>query len=94
MDGPGLYFLASATSPRNGCQEHLTLCDGDLSARGTRIPVTLILDELAGGKLREEILQAWPSLHPEHIDAALAYASELAHEKRLLILDAAGSGTM
>jgi uncharacterized protein (DUF433 family) len=94
MDGPGLYFLASAMSPRNDWQEHLTLCAGDLCARGTRIPVTLILDNLAGGKPREEILQTWPSLHPEHIDAALAYASELAHEKRLLRLDAAGSATM
>jgi len=94
MDGTGLYFLASAMTSREGWQEHLTLCGGDLCARGTSIPVTLILDNLAGGKPPEEILRTWPSLRPEHVKAALDYASELAHEKRLLSLHAAGSARM
>lgn len=94
MDGPGLYFLASAMSPRKRWQELLTLCAGELCARGTRIPVTAILDHLAIGTPREEILLTLPALQPEHIDAALGYASELAHEKRLLSLQAAGSASM
>jgi uncharacterized protein (DUF433 family) len=71
-------------------QQHLssdpTICGGDLCARGTRIPVTVVLDNLAEGSSRDEILRSYPSLRPEHIDAALAYAAELAHEERLIPL--------
>jgi uncharacterized protein (DUF433 family) len=71
-------------------QEHLgsdpVICGGDLCARGTRIPVTVILDNLAEGSSREKILGSYPSLRPEHIDAALAYAAELAHEEQLIPL--------
>ena len=54
------------------------VCDGQLCASGTRVPVTTILDSLAEGSTREQILQSYPSLKPEHVDAALAYAAELA----------------
>jgi len=54
-----------------------------MCAAGTRIPVTVILDNFAEGSTREEILQSYPSLRPEHLDAALAYAAELAHEESL-----------
>ena len=57
---------------------------GEICAAGTRIPVTVILDSLAEGSSKEEILNSYPSLKPEHIEAALAYAAELAHEERLL----------
>lgn len=50
--------------------------------------VTNILDSLAEGSSREEILRSYPSLKPEHIDAAIAYAAELAHEDSLLPLRA------
>ncbi len=49
-----------------------TVCGGEVCARGTRIPVTVILDSLAEGSTREEILRSYPSLKPAHIDAALA----------------------
>ncbi|MGB2603952.1 MAG: DUF433 domain-containing protein [Candidatus Sulfotelmatobacter sp.] len=60
------------------------VCGGEVCATGTRIPVTVILDSLAEGSSREEILHSYPSLKPAHIDAALAYAAELAHEERLV----------
>ena len=60
------------------------VCGGELCAVGTRIPVTVILDSLAEGSAKEVILHSYPSLKPEHIDAALAYAGELAHEERLV----------
>lgn len=70
--------------------EHLTsdpeVCSGRLCAKGTRIPVGVILDALAEGSSREEILRSYPSLRPEHIDAALAYAAELAREEESLPL--------
>ena len=64
------------------------ICHGQLCAKGTRVFVTNILDSLAEGASREEILRSYPSLRPEHIDAALAYAAELAHEESLLPLRA------
>jgi uncharacterized protein (DUF433 family) len=71
-------------------RKHLTsdpgVCGGQLCARGTRIPVTIILDSLAEGSTREEILTSYPSLASSHIDAALAYAADLAREEKLIPL--------
>jgi uncharacterized protein (DUF433 family) len=60
------------------------VCGGEICASGTRIPVTVLLDSLAEGASKEEILASYPSLRIEHINAALAYAAELAHEERLV----------
>ena len=60
------------------------VCHGQLCAKGTRVMVTNILDSLAEGSSREEILKSYPSLKPEHIEAALAYAADLAREESLL----------
>lgn len=49
--------------------------------RGTRVPVYVILDNLASGETPATILEQYPSLRPEHIPAALAYAAELARER-------------
>jgi uncharacterized protein (DUF433 family) len=62
------------------------VCNGELCAKGTRVLVTNILDSLAEGATRDEILHSFPSLIPEHIDAALGYAAELAREESLLPL--------
>ncbi len=43
--------------------------------RGLRITVRTILGLLACGKSRERILQAYPLLEPDDIDAVLAYAA-------------------
>ncbi len=73
-------------------RQHLSsdpqVCHGQLCARGTRVLVTNILDSLAEGATREEIFRSYPSLKAEHIDAAIAYAAELAHEESLLPLRA------
>jgi uncharacterized protein (DUF433 family) len=47
---------------------------------GTRIMVSVILDNIAAGVDRAEILASYPSLQSADIDAALAYAAELARE--------------
>jgi uncharacterized protein (DUF433 family) len=60
------------------------ICGGEICATGTRIPVTVILDSLAEGATKGEILASYPGLRVHHIDAALAYAAELAHEERLV----------
>jgi len=54
---------------------------GTACFRGTRIPVSVVLDNLAAGEAPERILTQFPSLRPEHIPAAIAYAAELARER-------------
>ena len=49
--------------------------------RGTRVPVSVVLDNLAAGETTEGILDQYPSLEPEHIPAALGYAADLARER-------------
>ena len=60
------------------------VCHGQLCAKGTRVMLTCILDSLAEGASRDEILGSYPSLTPEHLEAALSYAAELAPEESLL----------
>lgn len=62
------------------------ICGGELCITGTRVPITVVLDSLADGSSREEILQSYPPLKPEHIDAVLAYAAELVREEKLIPL--------
>ena len=62
------------------------ICHGQLCARGTRVLVTNILDSLAEGLSHREILEGYPTLQAEHLNAAIAYAAELAREESLLPL--------
>jgi uncharacterized protein (DUF433 family) len=55
---------------------HPQILGGQLCATGTRVPVTTILDSLAEGASRDEILKSYPSLRSEHIEAAIAYADD------------------
>jgi uncharacterized protein (DUF433 family) len=53
--------------------------------RGTRIPVELILRKLSEGATKKEILDAYPRLSQEDVQAALAYAADsVAHEEILV----------
>lgn len=54
---------------------------GAVCLSGTRIPVSVVLDSLAQDETRERILEQYPSLKPEHISAAIAYAADLARER-------------
>jgi uncharacterized protein (DUF433 family) len=56
------------------------VCHGKACIRGTRVMVSVILDNLAAGVTHEELLQSYPSLQELDIQAALAYAAELARE--------------
>jgi uncharacterized protein (DUF433 family) len=56
------------------------VCHGKACVRGTRIMVSVILDNIAAGVARADILASYPSLKPQDVDAVLAYAAELARE--------------
>lgn len=59
------------------------VCHGTAIIRGTRIPVTVILDSVAAGLSDAEIIDHYPSLTPEGIRAAAAYGALLAREEVL-----------
>jgi uncharacterized protein (DUF433 family) len=50
-------------------------CGGRPCIRGMRIRVIDVLDLLASGLSRDEVLEELPDLEPEDITAALQYAS-------------------
>ncbi len=57
------------------------VCFGKACIRGTRIWVSLILENLAEGMSEGDLLRAYPQLKPEDIRAALAYAAETTREQ-------------
>lgn len=72
-------------------QKYITVdprvCHGKACITGTRIMVSVILDNLAANLTTDEILQSYPSLTREAILAAVAYAADLTRE-RLVALPA------
>ena len=56
---------------------------GRACVRGFRIPVSLIVGQLAAGMTREDILAEYPDLQPEDIRQSLEYVAWLAREEVL-----------
>lgn len=57
------------------------VCHGKACIKGTRIMVSVVLDNLAAGKSPDEILRLYPTLRREDLAAVMAYAPELARER-------------
>jgi len=57
------------------------VCHGKACIKDTRIPVSVILDNLGANQTFEEILASYPTLSREDIRAALSYASMLTQEQ-------------
>ena len=54
--------------------------------RGTRVPVELILRKLSEGATEDDLLDAYPCLSRQDIQAAIGYAADtLAHEETLIV---------
>jgi uncharacterized protein (DUF433 family) len=60
------------------------ICHGKACIKGTRIMVSVVLDNLAAGETPDEIVRLYPTLCREDIAAAIAYAAELARERVVL----------
>ena len=62
-------------------QDHITVdpavCHGRACIKGTRIMVSVVLDNLAAGLTADDIVRSYPSLNHEAVRAAIAYAAEL-----------------
>lgn len=64
------------------------ICHGQACIRGTRIPVSVVLDCLAEGMTEADILAGYPTLTTEGIRAAAAYGAALARDELLLVREA------
>ena len=66
-------------------REHITVdpnvCHGQACVAGTRVTVSVILDNLAAGLTAKEIAESYPSVSLDAVTAALQYATELAKER-------------
>lgn len=66
-------------------RDHITVdpnvCHGRACIAGTRVMVSVILDNLAAGLTAEEIAESYPSVSVDAVTAALHYATELAKER-------------
>ena len=65
------------------------ICHGKACITGTRVLVSVILDNLAADISENEILKSYPSLVHADIQAALSYAAELARERNVLLPETA-----
>jgi len=60
------------------------LCNGKPTIRGKRITVQTIVEFLSAGESEDEILNQYPSLEKQDIQACLSFASELMNHKYTL----------
>jgi uncharacterized protein (DUF433 family) len=61
------------------------VCHGQACIAGTRIMVSVVLDNLAAGLSTAEVVRSHPSLSREAVQAAITYAAELARERVVLM---------
>jgi uncharacterized protein (DUF433 family) len=54
---------------------------GRACIRGTRVPVSVIVKQIAHGASREDVLGDYPMLEPEDLQQALEYAAWLSQEE-------------
>lgn len=65
------------------------VCSGQPCVRGLRIPASLVLKHLAGGKTTDQIIEEFPELEPDDILECLRYAAWLASRRSVLVPPAA-----
>ena len=76
-------------------REHIVADPGVLVGKpiikGTRISVELLLDCFAGGWSYDDVLEAYPHLTRQQVQAALTFASELFKEEKHTAIGKASS---
>ena len=62
------------------------ICHGKPTFAGTRVMVWQVLEMLEASESVDEIVHAFPSLTPQHVQAALAYAADLTRGGEYVLL--------
>ena len=63
------------TRPIDRIEMDPRVCSGKAVIKGTRIPVSVILGQIAEGESWDDLLEGYPELKREDIQAALLYAT-------------------
>ena len=61
-----------------------SICGGKPTIKGTRIMVKNILGMIAGGDSIDQVVEAYPELRPEDVQAALEYAAQVIDEEQII----------
>ena len=61
-------------NPQDRIKLNPRVCNGKPVIKGTRIPVSVILEQIAEGESWDKLLTGYPELKKEDIQAALLYA--------------------
>jgi uncharacterized protein (DUF433 family) len=56
------------------------ICGGLPTMKGTRVLLRQVLADVAAGHAAPEIIAAYPSLQPDHVKAAIAFAADSAKD--------------
>ncbi|MEM6313875.1 MAG: DUF433 domain-containing protein [Planctomycetota bacterium] len=68
-------------------KEHIAIdadiCCGKPRLKELRITVEFVLEAVAAGTTIQEMLEEYPGMRPEHIQAAFDYTASLLREKKL-----------
>ena len=76
--------MSDATGNLKNYEERIVrdkrICGGEPVFKGTRVTLRTVLASLADGDSAEEILRDFPSLRPEDVQAAIAFAAASAEE--------------
>jgi uncharacterized protein (DUF433 family) len=75
--------------PRERIVTDPAVCHGAATIRGARVPVAVVLDNLAAGLTDEDIVNEYPSLEIDDVRAALAYAADVTRERLLPLRESA-----
>jgi uncharacterized protein (DUF433 family) len=86
MPEPGEQDMPKKRSPkprdwRSRISIKPEVCFGKPCIKGTRIWVSLILDFLANGISIEEVMEEYPQLTRQDVQACIAYGAEMARER-------------
>ncbi len=64
-------------------EERKDVMAGKPAFKGTRLTVEFILKQLGAGMNHQDLLDQYPTLKPEHIQAAMLYAADVVGMDRL-----------
>jgi len=74
------------TDWRQRIEGNPAVCHGKPCIKGTRIMVSVVLDNLADGLTGTEIVEEYPPLTLDDVQAAIAYAAALTRDEELIPL--------
>ncbi len=77
----GIFNSIMKKNNYSGITSDSNVFHGKACIKGTRIPVYVVLQMLAGGQTKKQILKEYPELKEEDINSAIEYGAHLATQE-------------